>query len=45
MIRKTILLDEELFSKIEDYRSRKRPIPSFNEAVVELLRKALEVGD
>ena len=41
-MRKTITFDDELEKRIEEYRGSKRPIPSFSNAVVELVKLGLE---
>lgn len=41
--RRTISFDEDTFEAIEEHRKKSTPIPSFNEAVIEILRKGLRV--
>ena len=40
---KTIWFTKEVISMVEDYRSSKRPIPSFSESINTILKKALTV--
>jgi len=42
MKRRTISFDDELFEKVEEYRRTKSPIPSFTEAVTEIVEKCLK---
>ena len=40
---KTVWFSKEVISMVEDYRSSKRPIPSFSESINTILKKALTV--
>lgn len=43
-IKKTINLPDDLMKEIEEYRAKQRPIPSWNQAAVDLMRQAIRAG-
>lgn len=42
MVRKTVDFPENLYRKINEYRRRFEDIPSFSQAVIELVKKGLK---
>ena len=39
MKKQTIVFEDEVENSIEEYRSKERPIPTFQDAVIELVKK------
>ena len=39
--RRTVSFDEYTFEAVEEHRKKSTPIPSFSEAVIELVKKGL----
>lgn len=45
VVRRTIAFDDDVNSAIENYRANQRPIPSFTDAVNELLRECMNLEE